>query len=99
MTMPDNPVTAIGKLQFLHRGKESLGLHLHRLCKQAPRAASKDTRQWIIKLVGLTKANNVDSLVHGVALSLRGHGRLVTHAHPSHLSSNLGEDPRLLTET
>jgi hypothetical protein len=70
-----------------------------KLCNKSPRAASKDTRQWIIKLVGLTKANNVDSLVHGVALSLRGHGRLVTHAQPSHLSSDLGEDPRLLTET
>src|SRR5437762_766261 len=85
--MPDNPVTAIGKLEILHRRKESLGLQFDRLCKQPPRAGAKDIRQWIIKLVGLTKANNVDSLVHGVSLSLRGSGRLVTRL-DTPLSSN-----------
>ena len=69
--MPDNPLTAIGKLEILHRGKESLGLEFDRLRKQPARAAAKDIRQWIIKLVGLTKANNVDSLVHGVSLLWR----------------------------
>ena len=53
--MPDNPVTAMGKPQFLHRGNEVIGLHLHRLRKQTPRATAKDIRQWIINFVGLTK--------------------------------------------
>ncbi len=43
VTMPDDPVTAIGKLQILHRGKESLGLQFDRLRKQPARAAAKDT--------------------------------------------------------
>ncbi|MFB9981705.1 hypothetical protein ACFSOZ_03730 [Mesorhizobium newzealandense] len=74
--MPDKPVTAIAKLEIPHLGKKRVGFHLHRLRKQFARAAAKHIRQWIINFVGLTKANNVDSLVHGVSLSLRGSGRL-----------------------
>ncbi|WP_281035783.1 IS66 family insertion sequence element accessory protein TnpB [Mesorhizobium sp. M4B.F.Ca.ET.013.02.1.1] len=40
--------------------------------QQFARAAAKHIRQGIIDFVGLTKANNVDSFVHGVSLSLRG---------------------------
>src|SRR6185295_14692431 len=34
--------------------------------------------QWIVDIVGLTKGNNIASLVHGVSLSSRGSGRLDT---------------------
>ena len=70
--MPDNPVTTIGKLEILHLGKKRLGFHLDRLRKQFARAGSKHIRQGIIDFVGMTKANNVDSVIHGVSLSLRG---------------------------
>jgi hypothetical protein len=80
--MPDNPVTAIGKLEIPHLGKKRLGLDLDRLRQQFARPGAKHIRQWIIKLVRLTKANNVDSLGHGVSLSSRGSGRL---HHPPHM--------------
>ncbi|RWD32986.1 MAG: hypothetical protein EOS34_19850 [Mesorhizobium sp.] len=67
--MPDKPVTTIGKLEILHLGKKRLGFHLDRLRKQFARAAAKYIGQGIIDFVGLTKANNVDSLVHRVSLS------------------------------
>jgi hypothetical protein len=43
-----------------------------------PGARSKDIRQGIIDLVGLTKPNNTAILVYGVSLSLRRSGRLDT---------------------
>src|SRR6202035_1292003 len=46
--------------------------------KKPPRTRSQDNRQWIVDLVGMTKRDNVASLVHGVSLSLRGSGRLDT---------------------
>ncbi|WP_292440550.1 hypothetical protein [Mesorhizobium sp.] len=72
--MLDKPVTTICKLEILHLGEKRLGFHLDRLRKQFARAAAKHIRQGIIDFDGLTKANNVDSLVHGVSLSLRGSG-------------------------
>ena len=42
VTMPDNPVTTIGKLEILHRGKELLGFHLDRLRKKPPGARTQD---------------------------------------------------------
>jgi hypothetical protein len=48
------------------------------LGKQPPRTGAQHISQWIIDIVGLTKADNIDSLVHGVSLSVRGSGRLDT---------------------
>jgi hypothetical protein len=78
--MPDNPVTTIGELEILHLGKKRFRFHLDRLRQQFARAGAEHIRQGIIDFVGLTKANNVDSLVHGVSLSLRGSGRLQSPA-------------------
>src|ERR1022692_2068475 len=68
----------IGKLQFLHCGQKRPGLHLDSLRKKLPRTRSKNISQRIVDLVGLTKTENIDSLVHGVSLSLRVSGRLDT---------------------
>jgi hypothetical protein len=66
------------QLQLTHAGQEGLGLHLDSLREQLPRAGTQDIRQGIVDLVGLTKADNIDSLFHGVSLSSRGSGRLDT---------------------
>src|ERR1017187_6092550 len=76
--MPDDAAATVRQFEILHGGEEHLGLHLDSLCKQLPGARSKDIRQGIIDLVGLTKPNNTAILVHGVSLSLRGSGRLDT---------------------
>ncbi|MGY3079420.1 hypothetical protein ACVWZZ_005828 [Bradyrhizobium sp. LM6.10] len=68
----------VGQLQILHRGKKRLDFDLHGLRQKLPRTSSQDIGQWIIDLAGLTKRDNVASLVHGVSLSLRGSGRLDT---------------------
>src|ERR1019366_478796 len=78
VTVPDNTVATIGKLQFLHCGQKRPGLHLDSLRKKLPCTRSKNISQRIVDLVGLTKTENIDSLVHGVSLSLRGSGRLDT---------------------
>ena len=78
MTMPDNTIASVRKLQILHSGEESLGLDLNSLREKLPSASSKDICQWIIDLAGLAKWNNVANLFHGVSLSLRGSGRLDT---------------------
>ncbi|WP_287060002.1 hypothetical protein [Mesorhizobium sp.] len=51
-TMPDKPVTSIGKLEILHLGNKRLGFHLDRLRKQFARAAAKYIRQGITDFVG-----------------------------------------------
>src|ERR1017187_1335771 len=76
--MPDDAAATVRQFEILHGGEEHLGLHLDSLCKQLPGARSKDIRQGIIDLVGLTKPNNTAILIHGVSLSLRGSGRLDT---------------------
>ena len=78
MTMPHKTVATVRQLEVLHRREKHLGLQLDSLRKKLPRTRSQDIRQWIVDLVGLTKADNVAILVHGVSLSLRGSGRLDT---------------------
>ncbi len=78
MTVPHQAISAIGKLQLLHRGEEYLRLHLDSLRKKLPRTESQDIGQWIVNLVGLTQRDNLAILVHGVSLSSRGSGRLDT---------------------
>ena len=75
VTMPHKTVPPVGKLQMLHACKENFSLQLDRARKKSPGSSRKNIGQWIVDLTGLTKANNVDSLVHGVSLSLRGSGR------------------------
>ena len=76
--MPDNTVATVGKLQVLHCGEKRLGFDLDSLRKQPPSTRSQDIGQWIVDFLGLTKPDNVDSVVYGVSLSLRGSGRLDT---------------------
>jgi hypothetical protein len=78
VTVPDETVATVGKLQVLHCGEKRRGLDLDSLRKQLPRTRSQDIRQWIVDLVGLTQGDNLASLVHGVSLSSRGSGRLDT---------------------
>jgi hypothetical protein len=72
VTVPDNTVATVGKLQVLHASKKRIGLELNRLRKKPPRTRPQDIRQWIVNLIGVTKPYNVAILIHGVSLSLRG---------------------------
>ncbi len=63
MTIADNPVTAIGKLDIPHLGKKRLGLDLDRLRQQFASPGAKHIRQGIINFVGLTKTRKIG--VHG----------------------------------
>ena len=72
--MPHDTGAPVGQLQILHHGKKRLDFDLHGLRQKLP----QNIGQWIIHIVGLTKGNNIASLVHGVSLSLRGSGRLDT---------------------
>ena len=53
-------------------------LDLDSLRKKPPRTRSQDIGQCIVNLVGMTKRDNIASLIHGVSLSSRGSGRLDT---------------------
>lgn len=78
LTMPHDTSAAVGKLQIIHRGKKCLDFDLDGLRQKLPRTSAQNIGQWIIDLVGLTKLENVASLVDGVSLSLRDSGRLDT---------------------
>jgi hypothetical protein len=69
--VPHQAISAIEKLQLLHRGEECLRLQLDSLRKKLPRTRSQDIGQWIVNLVGLTQRDNLAILVHGVSLSSR----------------------------
>src|SRR5450631_2952320 len=85
--MTHQSVATIGQLQMLHTGKKNFGFQFDRARKKLPGSSLENIRQWIVDLPGLTKANNVDSLVHGVSLSLRGSGRLDTRLDTPHSSN------------
>src|SRR5450432_2254293 len=85
--MTHQSVATIGQLQMLHTEKKNFGFQLDRARKKLPGSSLKNIRQWIVDLTGLTKANNVDNLVHGVSLSLRGSGRLDTRLDTPHSSN------------
>jgi hypothetical protein len=57
MAMPHKTVSPVAKPE------KCLGLHLHGPRKKLPRTRSQDIGQWIVDLVGLTKADNVAILV------------------------------------
>ena len=84
--MPHDTGAPVGKLQILHRGKKRLDFDLDGLRQKLPRTGSQNIGQWIIDIIGLTKGNNIASLVHGVSLSLRGSGRLDTRLDTSPIS-------------
>jgi hypothetical protein len=72
---------------MLHAGKEHFRFQLDRASKKPACANPQDIGQGIVNFTGLTKANNVDSLVHGVSLSSRGSGRLDTRLDTPHSSN------------
>ena len=78
VTMSHDTGAPVGQLQILHRGEKRLDFDLHGLRQKLPSASSQNIGQWIVDIVGLTKGNNIASLVHGVSLSSRGYGRLDT---------------------
>ena len=59
-------------------GQEGFGFRLDRLGQQAARSRAQDCGQRIIDHLGLPETDNGAILVHGVSLSWRGSGRLVT---------------------
>jgi hypothetical protein len=54
-----------------YAGQERLGFQFNGLGEQPPRTGARRIGQGIIDIVRLTKADNVDRLVHGVALSVK----------------------------
>ncbi|MHC2282144.1 hypothetical protein ACVME8_008787 [Bradyrhizobium diazoefficiens] len=79
-------------------GQKRANLDLDRPGKQVPRAGSNDIGQWIINRGRLTESKNIGSLGHGVSLSSRGSGRLVTRldtppsSHRHHPDSAIAPD-------
>jgi hypothetical protein len=65
ITMPDEAVASVQKLQILYGGEERFTLHLHSLREQLPSARPEDVLQRIIEFVWLLEMNN-SILVHGV---------------------------------
>ncbi|MHC2564368.1 transposase-like protein, partial [Bradyrhizobium liaoningense] len=76
--MSDQARSTVGQRQIGRAGQKRANLDLDRPGKQVPRAGSNDIGQWIINRGRLTESKNIGSLGHGVSLSSRGSGRLVT---------------------
>jgi hypothetical protein len=78
MAMPDQALASIRQLEIAPTGEKGLRLDLDGLSQELAGAGSQNLRQGIVNRIGLTQADDVGSLVHGVSLSRRGSGRLVT---------------------
>jgi len=76
--MSDQARPTVGQRQIGRAGQKRANLDLDRPSKQVPRAGSNHVGQWIINRGRLTESKNIGSLGHGVSLSSRGSGRLVT---------------------
>ncbi|MHC2564673.1 hypothetical protein ACVIVD_006708 [Bradyrhizobium liaoningense] len=76
--MSDQTRSTVGQRQIGRAGQKRANLDLDRPGKQVPRAGTNDIGQWIINRGRLTESKNIGSLGHGVSLSSRGSGRLVT---------------------
>ena len=76
--VPDEPRPPIVELSIGHQRQKGLGFGLDRLRQQAPSPRAQDCRQRIIDLLGLPETDDGAILTHGVSLSSRGSGRLVT---------------------
>ena len=79
MTMPDQPVPAVGQLQLLPGGQKGFHLGLDGLFEQPARSRAQEHGQRIVDLVRLRKPDNAAIFFHGVSLPRGGSGRLVTH--------------------
>ena len=90
-TMPvtDEAGLPVGEPLLGHRGQEGFGLRLDRLRQQPPCAGAQHGGQWVIDRLGLRERDDGATLVHGVSLSWRGSGRLVTR-----LDTPPSSDPR-----
>ena len=69
MAVPDQALASVRQLQIAHAGQIGLGLDLDGLGQQLAGAGAQNIGQGIVNRVGLTKADNVGSLGHGVSLS------------------------------
>ncbi|WP_210252278.1 hypothetical protein, partial [Microvirga tunisiensis] len=83
---------------------KGLSLDLNSLGQQLASASPQNIGQGIVNRVGLTKADNVGSLVRGVSLSRRGSGRLDTRldtppfSHRHHPVSAIAHMSRITAE-
>lgn len=57
----------------LHDGQERLGFEFNGLGQELPRAAARHIRQGIVDILGLTKADNVGRVGHGVLCGRPAH--------------------------
>src|SRR4029079_5569115 len=86
VTMSHHAGAPVGQLQILHRGKKRLDFDLPVLRQKLPSTSSQNIGQWIVDIVGLTKGNNIASLVHGVSLPRGGSGRPAARLDPPPIS-------------
>ena len=68
MTVPDETSPTVGELPILTLAQENLDLELDGASQKLPRTRAARQSE-IVDFVGLTKADNVDRLLHGVSLS------------------------------
>jgi hypothetical protein len=78
VAVPDEPGPAIGKPPIGHPGQEGFGFRLDGLGEQAARSRAQHLGQRVVDHLRLRETDNGAILVHGVSLSWRGPGRLVT---------------------
>ncbi len=78
MAVPDQASPPVRQPQLLHAGQEGFGFKFNGLRQQPPRTGAQHVGQRIVDIVRLTETDNIDRLVHGVSLSVRGSGRLDT---------------------
>ncbi|MHC2599282.1 transposase-like protein [Bradyrhizobium liaoningense] len=99
--MSDQARSTVGQRQIGRAGQKRANLDLDRPGKQVPRAGTNDIGQWIINRGRLTESKNIGSLGHGVSLSSRGSGRLVTRldtppsSHRHHPDSAIAHGERI----
>ena len=55
MTVADNTVTTVGKLQVGHGAKKRIGFSFNSLRKKPSGTSAQNISQWIIERVGLRK--------------------------------------------
>jgi hypothetical protein len=68
MAVSDQTLAAVRQFQIAQAGQEGFGLHFDGLGQQLASAGAQNIRQGIVNRVGLAKADNAGSVVHGVSL-------------------------------
>jgi hypothetical protein len=71
MPVPDQALASVRQLQIAHAGEKGFSLNLDGLGQQLAGAGAQDIGQGIVNRVGLTQANDVGSVAHGVSLFLK----------------------------